>query len=325
MTDVGPRVRGHGCFQTKRACAYCFGGNIARRESHHLHSQESITSNYRTPSDMTRKQETTYALGHSEAELQRLILQAGIVGRISERLLREAGLREGMRVLDLGSGAGDISMLAADIVGPFGSVVGVDRNQQAVELARRRAKDGGCSQIVSKVCSVEDLNETASFDFVVGRYVLVHQADPLGFLRSAAKAIRPGGVIAFHENTPPISARSYPPLEIYDHLADLITAAAVFNLPHGDAALRAPQLFQDAGLPYPTLFSETPIGGAENSSICEWTVELHRALRPQYEKAGIVIPETFDPEKIKDRLKAAAIQSRSLLMMPMQICFWAGI
>jgi SAM-dependent methyltransferase len=282
-------------------------------------------SDYQTPDGIENKQQPTYALGHSEAELQRLVRQAQLVGGISERLLREAGLREGMRVLDLGSGAGDISMLAADIIGPTGSVLGIDRNQQAVELARHRAREAGYSQITFKVCPVEDLGETAAFDFAVGRYVLIHQADPLGFLRSAARAVRPGGLIAFHENTPSIPARSYPPLELYDRLADLIAVAAAFNLPHGDIALRAPALFRDAGLPDPTLFSETPMGDAENSSICEWTADLHRALRPQYEKAGIVIPEEFEPETIKDRLKAAAIQSRCLLMMPMQICFWAGI
>jgi hypothetical protein len=130
-------------------------------------------------------------------------------------------------------------------------------------------------------------------------------------------------VIAFHENTPSIPARSYPPLELYDRLADLITAAAVSNLPSCDAALRAPTLFRAVGLPCPTLFSETPLGGGENSPIREWTADLHHSLRPQYEKAEIAVPESLDFDKIKDRLKAAATQGRCLLMMPMQICFWA--
>jgi ubiquinone/menaquinone biosynthesis C-methylase UbiE len=268
-------------------------------------------------------QEPVYALGHSELELKRLILQAGILRHITERLLHDAGLREGMRVLDLGSGTGDVSMLAADVVGPSGSVVGIDRNQRAVELAQRRASDAGYSRVAFKICPVEGLRDPAAFDFAVGRYVLVHQADPVEFVRAALLAIRPGGTIAFHENTPSLPARSYPPLELYDRLADLITAAAISNLPSCDAALRAPMLFQAAGLPYPTLFSETPLGGGQNSSICEWTADLHRALRPQYEKAGIAIPESFDFDKIEDRLKAASGQGGCLLMMPMQICFWA--
>jgi hypothetical protein len=154
-------------------------------------------------------------------------------------------------------------------------------------LAQHRAKQAGYSQVSFKVCPVEDLNDPGSFDFAVGRYILVHQAEPVGFIRNASQAIRPGGVIAFHENTPSLPARSYPSLKLYDELADLIMAAAVSNLPHCDAALHAPVLFQAAGLPYPALFSETPLGGSDNSSICEWTADLHRALRPQYEKEAL--------------------------------------
>jgi ubiquinone/menaquinone biosynthesis C-methylase UbiE len=48
---------------------------------------------------------------------------------ITERLLRSAGIEPGMRVLDIGCGAGDVSMLAAELVGSTGSVVGIDRNE----------------------------------------------------------------------------------------------------------------------------------------------------------------------------------------------------
>jgi 2-polyprenyl-3-methyl-5-hydroxy-6-metoxy-1,4-benzoquinol methylase len=65
-----------------------------------------------------------YLLGHSEREIQRLIHQAAILRPITERLFREIALRPGMRVLDLGCGAGDVSMLAAELVGPTGLVIG---------------------------------------------------------------------------------------------------------------------------------------------------------------------------------------------------------
>jgi len=48
-----------------------------------------------------------------------------------------------MRVLDLGSGIGDVAMLAAELVGPSGWVVGIDRNPQAISIATQRARDGG--------------------------------------------------------------------------------------------------------------------------------------------------------------------------------------
>src|SRR5215467_832437 len=83
--------------------------------------------------------EHNYILGHSDAEIRRLQTQAAILQPITERLLRCAGIQPGMRVLDLGSGAGDVAMLAAELVGPSGSVVGIDRNPQVLSIATQRA------------------------------------------------------------------------------------------------------------------------------------------------------------------------------------------
>jgi SAM-dependent methyltransferase len=81
-----------------------------------------------------------YFLGHSQIELQRLMMQEAMLRPFTERLLRSAGLRGGMRVLDLGCGAGDVSMLAAQLVGPDGTVVGIDPAAAAVALATERVE-----------------------------------------------------------------------------------------------------------------------------------------------------------------------------------------
>ena len=70
-----------------------------------------------------------YVLGHSKAELQRLEEQAQFFGDLTALVFREAGLREGMHVLDIGSGAGDVSFLAGQFVGSSGSVLGIDRSE----------------------------------------------------------------------------------------------------------------------------------------------------------------------------------------------------
>lgn len=89
------------------------------------------------------KLEASYMLGHSEAEIIRLEMQAQILRPITERLLRSAGIRPGMRALDLGSGAGDVAMLAAELVGPSGWVVGIDRNSRVLSIAMERANRAG--------------------------------------------------------------------------------------------------------------------------------------------------------------------------------------
>ena len=67
-----------------------------------------------------------YAFGHAQRELDRLSLQARILEPYTRRLFVDAGISTGMRVLDVGCGSGDVSMLAGEIVGPSGQVVGVD-------------------------------------------------------------------------------------------------------------------------------------------------------------------------------------------------------
>ena len=79
---------------------------------------------------MNTKREIIYILGHSPAEIQRLKDQAEILRPITKRLLLSTGICLGMKVLDVGCGAGDVAMLAAELVGPSGSVIGIDRNSQ---------------------------------------------------------------------------------------------------------------------------------------------------------------------------------------------------
>jgi SAM-dependent methyltransferase len=100
--------------------------------------------------DRTRSEkETIYVLGHSQDEIGRLIGQAAILRSTTERLLRSAGIEQGMRVLDLGCGAGDVSMLAGKLVGPSGSVIGIDPNADILAVARARAQADGLPHVVA--------------------------------------------------------------------------------------------------------------------------------------------------------------------------------
>src|SRR4030095_3602566 len=118
--------------------------------------------------------ETAYALGDSPAEIQRLKNQGAMLRPITERLLRNAGIDAGMRVLDLGCGGGDVSMLAPELVGPEGSIVGSDRSQEVLDGAKERAREGGLRQISVVRASIEAFSAREPFDLVIGRYILIH-------------------------------------------------------------------------------------------------------------------------------------------------------
>jgi ubiquinone/menaquinone biosynthesis C-methylase UbiE len=108
----------------------------------------------------------------SDLELERLQLQARCFENITRRLIRESGIGPGMRVLDLGAGPGDVAFLVAEAVGPTGSVVGVDREERSVALARRRVAEAGYSNVAFTVAGDDALPGDAPFDAAIGRVLL---------------------------------------------------------------------------------------------------------------------------------------------------------
>src|SRR5277367_3962556 len=214
-----------------------------------------------------------YILGHSNAELRRLMLQAAILKPITQRLLREIGMQPGMRVLDIGCGSGDVSLLLAEMVGPTGSVVGIDRSPAALALARDRARVTGHPNITFHEAALVNSGGPAPFDAAIGRYVLVHQADPAVMIRAAASHIRKGGVVAFHEISMfgPLEMR--PSVPLWQQSLDLIRAAFLPVLPHFDAAGRLIEHFHRAALGQPTVFCEMPVAGGADSLAYAWVAE----------------------------------------------------
>src|SRR5271154_6128181 len=90
-----------------------------------------------------------YALGYTEDEARRWAQQAAFFEELTADVLRRAGIRSGMRVLDLGCGVGDVSLLASRMVGASGAVLGIDRSPTSVETARRRATDFAGSSLAT--------------------------------------------------------------------------------------------------------------------------------------------------------------------------------
>src|SRR5262249_26355692 len=133
-----------------------------------------------------------------------------VLAPATRTILQAAGIRPGMRVLDLGSGAGDVAFVAAGLVGPAGEVVGIDQSPDAVAKATARAAERRLSNVRFVPGDIHDPAPGGPFDAIIGRLVLMYVPDPAAGLRTQAGVLRPGGVVA------PIefdlhSARSLPP------------------------------------------------------------------------------------------------------------------
>jgi ubiquinone/menaquinone biosynthesis C-methylase UbiE len=116
----------------------------------------------------------TYTMGRSKEETERLIQQSGLYEDITRRLLGEAGLFTGMKVLDIGSGAGDVAFAAAELVGSEGEVLGVDMNPEILETARARAQAAGLANVQFVAGDAQTLGLPNDFDALIGRLVLMY-------------------------------------------------------------------------------------------------------------------------------------------------------
>lgn len=137
-----------------------------------------------------------------------------IGGDFTLRLLKDAGVHANMRALDLGCGTGDVSLIAADLVGPDGAIIGIDNNAGALAAARDRVRELGHQNIDFIECDLRNLSDDMGiFDAIIGRRVLMYQADVVRAIRGLLPRLRPGGLAAFHEHDStmvPFSSKAMP-------------------------------------------------------------------------------------------------------------------
>ncbi len=115
---------------------------------------------------------------------------------VSYRLVGDARLSKGQRVLDLGCGTGYPAILAAGAVGPGGSVTAVDLSEEMLSVARRKAARLGLSNILFKAGDVSALDfGPECFDAVLSRFCLMFLPDVEGTLAEIARVLKPGGYL----------------------------------------------------------------------------------------------------------------------------------
>ncbi len=264
-----------------------------------------------------------YELGHSDRELKRLRLQAQLVDPITRRFFRDAGLKRGMRVLDVGSGGGDTALLAAELVGDAGEVLGLDRSPVAVAAAQNRMKALGKRNISFRQSDPDAVEFGKKFDAVVGRYVLMFNPDPAAMLRSLVQLLRPGGVIVFHE-TDWYGVRSSPIAQMYDQCHNWIvrTFKKVGTNPHMGQDLHA--VFVQAGIPAPSMGLQALIGGPTDDMVyVDMIAELAITMAPVMEEQGVIARGAIDPATYRQRMRTEVERLNSVMVGRSEIGAWS--
>jgi ubiquinone/menaquinone biosynthesis C-methylase UbiE len=264
--------------------------------------------------------ETIYVLGSSEHEHRRLMAQADVIAPFTRRFLLAAGIAPGMRVLDVGCGAGDVSLLAAELVGPTGAVVGVDRDPGILAAARSRATATPWATFVQ--ADFQALPAGEPFDAVIGRCVLAHQADPVLALRLLFPHVRPGGIVAFQEPDRDLAA-AVPPLPTFDRVIAWIRTTYAQGGAHWRMGTELFATFTDAGLAPPTMQFDAGIGGGPDYLAYDRIAAGVRSLLPKMAEWGIATTDEVGIETLADRLRAEAVAAGAVITSSALIGAWA--
>ena len=272
------------------------------------------------------KSDATYTMGRTQGEEDRLIQQSQLYDAVTRRFFREAGISSGMKVLDIGSGAGDVALTAAELVGPDGGVVGVDVNPAILETAQARAQAAGFTNVEFVAGDARTLDIGNDFDALTGRLVLMYMADPADALKQLATRLRPGGIAAFQEaDFTPYRQMYRPDTPLANKLIDWVLAVFERSGAHSGMGLDLYRVFVEAGLPEPYMHFESPVGGPEGWAGYSYIANSVRSLLPLLEEFGIATAEEVDVDTLAERVRQEIVTAKRPVALVPHVTAWAQL
>jgi SAM-dependent methyltransferase len=264
-----------------------------------------------------------YQLGSEPSELERLDLQGRVLAPATRTILKTAGLARAMHVLDLGSGAGDVSFLAAELVGSSGEVVGIDQSPESVAKATARAGERGLSNVRFAVGDIHDRAPDGPYDAIIGRLVLMYVSDPAAVLRTQASSLRSGGVVV------PIefdlhSARSLPSTRLVTQALSWLVEA--FAAAHVDPAL-GPRLWAvalEAGLHPRGMIGVQPHFGPDDPDGAAILAGIVRTALPLIERGGVATATDVGADTLEQRISEELRSAAAVFAHPALIGSWSN-
>jgi len=263
-----------------------------------------------------------YVFGYTDDEHRRLISQSRIFGDLTEEMFRRAELQSGMSVLDVGCGAGDVSFLAADLVGPGGTVLGVDRSAKSIAIAQERARALHLEGVTFRQGELDTLQLDQEYDALVGRLVLMYLPQPVRVLSHLLNFVRSGGLAMFQEIEMSM-ARAVPYSAIYETCRDWIRETVRRAGFETDMGSRLFATFCEGGLSEPKMILHARVEGGAGSSGYEYVAETIRSLLPMMERLGVATPDEVQVDTLSSRLETEISTGGGVMILPALIGAWA--
>ncbi|MBO0846900.1 MAG: class I SAM-dependent methyltransferase [Nocardioides sp.] len=267
------------------------------------------------------EQATEYILGAQPPELARLDAQSRHYAPATRDALLQAGLRPGMRVLDIGCGTGGVSLVAADIVGPTGEVVGVDAAPAPLEVARRAAEATGRYQARFEVGDLETWEPAEAYDALTGRLVAMYLPDAAAVLRRLSRSLVAGGIVVLQEfsMSSALQRPESPEFRVWNSW--FIEAFRASGLPT-DFGLELNDLLVRSGVVPEGAVAAAPVESGADATGYQLLAGIIRTLMPAIIAHGIATEEEIDIESFERRARETGADPRTTLMIPLLCSAW---
>jgi SAM-dependent methyltransferase len=225
-------------------------------------------------------QDKDYVLGTHDDEISRLALQHRVWRPRALDAWRRAGFTAGQTLLDIGCGPGYASVDLAETVGPAGRIVAIDRSRRFLDALEATCLQRGLDNIVTHELDLDEASlPTLGADGAWCRWVFAFVKRPRDLLARIGGALKPGGVLVFHEYFDYSTWRLAPRLPEMEEFVSVVKESWRASGGEPDIGLDLPRWLEELGCEIKTLRPIIDIVPASNF-VWQWPKAfLHVGLR----------------------------------------------
>jgi SAM-dependent methyltransferase len=258
-----------------------------------------------------------YALATGAAAVRRLHMLHDIYAPVGRQVLLDAGLQRGMSVADFGCGVGVVTRMLAEIVGPSGSVTGIDVDPGQLAEARAWCDKAGLrnTSFVRADATRTPLSRD-SYDLAYCRFLLLHLPDPMACLREMRAVLKLGGVIVVEDGD--LTSATSAPRSAMDAFGDLFGRFAPTVGVDYTLARHLYQLVVQAGLSDVDIRIHQPaIARGPNRLFLKWSVE---EAGPAFVDVGIITADQL--QRTLAKMQETVDDPEVLILAPRMSLVW---
>lgn len=262
-----------------------------------------------------------YALGSDAVEIARLQTQAEIIAEPTALIFQRAGIRSGMRVLDLGSGPGDVAFQVARLVGADGSVVGVERDPAQLATAEQRLAASGLRNVTFRQGDARTFTDDEPFDAAVCRLLLMHLPDAVDVLAHQMANLRPGGLfVAVDYDIGGV--RALPEVPLFTRLGEWVTAGFLFAGVDPAVGQRFPVMLREAGFTDVGSFGLQTYWHPDDRHAVSYLMGVVRAMKDAIVGSGAVTESDLGLDTLEQRLRDELVATNAVWTLPTVVGGW---